>query len=294
MHSLQGRRHIARDDAISKALDDGRLAHAGLAGEDGIVLAAAHEDVDHLAHFLVAPQHRIDLAGLGIGGEVDRVLIEELRFAAGRPGGGLASGGRLLPVSDRGAQAGLRLGGLGDDFVEVTAQALDGDVLEFLAAIPGDSGEFFVAQKREQGEPGANISSVEVDAGHRPRFGEHLDRGGAERRLPSIPALECVEVALQFPGQSGAVDSKVLENRNQVVVAAVEHFQQVVLDLHVVVCPCGAQGDGVVKCQPRCIIELVNQRLQVCAHSHSRPLTRESFTAPGTSHRRDRARAAGF
>ena len=41
-------------DAQREALDHGGLAHPGLAGEDGVVLAPAHQDVDDLPDLLVA------------------------------------------------------------------------------------------------------------------------------------------------------------------------------------------------------------------------------------------------
>jgi hypothetical protein len=51
-----------RDDALREALDDGGLAHAGLADEDGIVLGAAREDLDGAADFGVAADDRVELA----------------------------------------------------------------------------------------------------------------------------------------------------------------------------------------------------------------------------------------
>ena len=59
---LQRRRHVAGGDAQGEALDDGRLADAGLAGEDRVVLPAARQDVDDLADLDVAADDRVDLA----------------------------------------------------------------------------------------------------------------------------------------------------------------------------------------------------------------------------------------
>ena len=56
---------------MREAFDDGGLADAGLAGEDRVVLAAAHEDVDDLADLLVAADDGIDLALARPLGEVD-------------------------------------------------------------------------------------------------------------------------------------------------------------------------------------------------------------------------------
>ena len=59
---LQAFRHVAVDDALRQALDDGGLADAGLADQHRIVLGAAREHLDGAADFLVAADHRIDLA----------------------------------------------------------------------------------------------------------------------------------------------------------------------------------------------------------------------------------------
>ena len=85
-HVLERRRHVARGDALGEALDDGGLADAGLAGEDGVVLAAAHEDVDDLADLLVAPDDGVDLALAGLLGQIDGEPLERLLLAHLRPG----------------------------------------------------------------------------------------------------------------------------------------------------------------------------------------------------------------
>ena len=70
MHVAQRRRHIAAGQAKGKALDHRSLAHAGLAGQNGIVLPPAHQNIDHLTNLLIAAEHRIDLARLGVGRQV--------------------------------------------------------------------------------------------------------------------------------------------------------------------------------------------------------------------------------
>ena len=54
--------HVAARDALRDALDDRRLADAGLADEHRVVLGAAREHLHHAADLLVAADHRIDLA----------------------------------------------------------------------------------------------------------------------------------------------------------------------------------------------------------------------------------------
>ena len=88
-HVAQGQRHVAFDDPTREALSHRRLANARLAHENRIVLSATRQDVDHLSHFEIATEHRIDLAGAGVGRHVDGILIEvwrpttRLRCAAG-------------------------------------------------------------------------------------------------------------------------------------------------------------------------------------------------------------------
>ena len=57
--------HVAADDALGEALDDGRLADAGLADEHGVVLGAPAEHLDDAADLLVATDDRVELAAHG-------------------------------------------------------------------------------------------------------------------------------------------------------------------------------------------------------------------------------------
>ena len=55
----QRRRDVARGDALREAFDDRRLADARFAGQDRIVLAPAHQNVDDLTDFVVAAEDRV-------------------------------------------------------------------------------------------------------------------------------------------------------------------------------------------------------------------------------------------
>ena len=59
---LQAFRHFAVDDALREAFDDRGLADAGLADQHGVVLRAPLQHLDRAADFLVAADHRIELA----------------------------------------------------------------------------------------------------------------------------------------------------------------------------------------------------------------------------------------
>ena len=49
--SSQAFRHVALDDAAGQPLDDGRLAHARLADQHGVVLRAPRKDLDRRGGF---------------------------------------------------------------------------------------------------------------------------------------------------------------------------------------------------------------------------------------------------
>ena len=78
----QLRWHRAAGDAQGQALDQGRLAHARLADEDGIVLAPAAEDVEHHPDLLVPAQHRVQPALAGLRGQIHGKPFQ--RFGGGR------------------------------------------------------------------------------------------------------------------------------------------------------------------------------------------------------------------
>ena len=80
---LQALRHVAAHDAAGEAFDDRGLADAGLADEHRIVLRAARQHLDHAPNFLVAADHRIELALARQLGEVAAVPFERLIRALG-------------------------------------------------------------------------------------------------------------------------------------------------------------------------------------------------------------------
>ena len=73
---LQPLRYVATHDTLCKALHDGRLAHAGLADEDRVVLRLAGKDADHVADFCVTPYNGIELARARHLHEVASVLLQ--------------------------------------------------------------------------------------------------------------------------------------------------------------------------------------------------------------------------
>ena len=130
---LQALRHVAVDDAQRQALDDGGLADAGLADQHRIVLGAARQHLDGAADFLVAADHRIELAVARGLGEVAGVFLQRVIGVLGRARvGGAALAQRL----DRGVEVLRRDAGAREDLAglavllerERQQQPLDGDV----------------------------------------------------------------------------------------------------------------------------------------------------------------------
>ena len=113
--------HVAVGDALGQALDDGRLADAGLADEDGIVLGPPRQDLDDPPDLVLAADDRVELALAGQRGQVARVLLEDLVLALG-----LGIGDALRAADGR---QGLEHGLLRD---AVRAQDASGPVLAVL------------------------------------------------------------------------------------------------------------------------------------------------------------------
>ena len=75
--------HVAADDALRQAFDDGRLADAGLADQHRVVLRPAREHLDHAPDLVVAADDRIELALARHLREVAPVPLERLILALG-------------------------------------------------------------------------------------------------------------------------------------------------------------------------------------------------------------------
>ncbi len=125
--------HVARDDALGQALDDGGLADAGLADENRVVLGAPGQHLDHPPDLGVAADHRVELAVLGLLGQVDAVLLERLVGALGVLAGDLGAASHLGERLGQGVRGGARPaqqgGGLAAVGGDPDQQVLGRDVL---------------------------------------------------------------------------------------------------------------------------------------------------------------------
>ena len=73
-------RHVAVDDLLRQPFDDGGLADAGLADEDGVVLRPAAEHLLHALELVLAPDQRVELVLRRRLGEVAAELGEQRRL----------------------------------------------------------------------------------------------------------------------------------------------------------------------------------------------------------------------
>ena len=130
---LEALGHVAADDALGEPLDDGRLADAGLADEDRVVLGPARQDLDDPADLLVAADDRIELARARLGRQVAAVLLERgVRALRVRRGHALAAADALERLQDGLLAGGVALEqrlGLATDLGDAEQQVLGRDVV---------------------------------------------------------------------------------------------------------------------------------------------------------------------
>ena len=179
--------NFAVDDALRQAFDDRGLADARLADQHRIVLGAPLQHLDHAADFLVAADHRIELAGfLRARGQVDRVFLQRLALLLGifrlhlvasahlldrRLDGRLVRAGRLQCATDfalvveRGEHE--QLGG--DERIAALLRELVGDVEQAVQIVRDIDVAFLSGDLRQllQDLPDACTQRGHVDAGLR-------------------------------------------------------------------------------------------------------------------------------
>ena len=80
---LQDFGHVAGDDALRQALDDGRLAHAGLADQHRIIFRAPREHLHDAANFFVASDDGIEFAAPRLLVQIAGVALQRLVLGFG-------------------------------------------------------------------------------------------------------------------------------------------------------------------------------------------------------------------
>ena len=233
-------RDVALDHAQREALDHRGLAHAGLAGEDGVVLAPPHQDVDDLADLLVAAEHGIDLAGTGLGGEVLRVARERaaLGALAGHRARGLARGG---------AGGHLLLGGLGralGEGFELVDQAVGLDAVELARQAQQGIAQRIRLDDPHQQRAAAHVAGAEHDRSPGPAALDGVVDVGGEVGDGAGAARQRVQRARQVGLQAAAVELESLDEDGQVTGIGLQQLEDPVHQLHVRVAPHLAEHGG--------------------------------------------------
>ena len=144
----QGVRHVRIGDALGKALDDHRLAHAGLADQGRIVLLAPRQGLNDAGYLLLSADHRIQLPAPGHLREVAGVALQHVRLGLGilavdRPPAAdlLQRLACLLLVDARLAQKLRGVAGFGVEQGDEQGAGGDEAVAEFLGLLVGNAEE---------------------------------------------------------------------------------------------------------------------------------------------------------
>ena len=161
---------FALHDVLGNALGDGRLAHARLTDEAGVVFLAAAEDLDGAVNFPVAADDVVDAAFPGFLGQVFTVIVQELALLF------------FVPAMLAGLVVGARLGlGAG---AEGEHRASAGDkLLRFAAVLRGHHGTVLGSFLQEAGHALLHVFQVLIrhaEALHQiiHRLNMHFPRAG--------------------------------------------------------------------------------------------------------------------
>ena len=210
--------HLALDDRLGQALDDGGLADAGLADQHRVVLGAPGQHLHDPLDLLLAPDDRVELALAGGLREVATELVEHERRRRRTLGRAAGRGGLLALV------AGEQLDDLLADPVEVGAeldQHLGGDALA-------------LADQAEQDVLGADVVVAELQRLAQRELQDLLGARG-ERDVPARRLLALADDLLDLRAHGLQRDAQRLQRLRGDALALVDQAQQDVLGADVVV-----------------------------------------------------------
>ncbi len=201
---LEALGHVALRDAVRDALDDRRLADAGLADEHRVVLRAARQHLHHATDLLVATDHRVDLPCARGRGEIARVLLERLELALRIRIGDALSAAHLLERGEQRVSA----------HASIAKELLDRRIL---------------LDEREQHVLAGGVLVLQV-LGLFPRLREHVAKTLRERGLgASLDLRQRFEARGHIARERSGVGSGLLQDRRRDAVSLVEQPQEDVL-----------------------------------------------------------------
>ena len=209
-------------DGLGQALDDGGLAHAGLADQHRVVLGAPAQHLHDPLDFLLPADDRVELAFHGGGGQVAAELVEHQR------------GGRVARLAATAAGTGLR--GL---LALVAGQQLN-DLLpdpgqfgaELDQHLGGDT--LTLTDQAEQNVLGADVVVAELQRLAEAEL-EHLLGTGSERDVSRRRLLTLADDLLDLAADTLERDAQRLQRLGGYALTLVNKSQQDVLGPDVVV-----------------------------------------------------------
>jgi hypothetical protein len=167
-----------------------------------------------------------------------------------------------------GRRHGFFAGCLGN-LLEVFAQAVRVDLLEFAADLAHHARQIFVRSQRQNGEAGADLARAIVDRAQRPGLGQHITQRGAQRRVARVSRLQLIQAARQLGREARFVHFEMLQDGRQIRAARIQQLHQIVLHLDVIVRARKAQTGRGFQRVARGIVQLPDQRPEI--HWHTIP-----------------------
>ena len=237
--------NLATHDRLGQALDDGGLADAGLADQDGVVLRAAREHLHEPLDDRLAADDRVELALAGELGHVAAELVEHQRGRRGRLGRGA---GRLA----------LAL---------VAVEQLD-DLLAHLVQVGAELDEHLggnaltLADEAEQDVLGADVVVAELQRLAQRQL-EHLLGTRGERDVPARRLLALADDLFDLLAHGVEGDPERLERLRGDSFALVDQTEQDVLGADVVV----VEHPGLFLGQDDDATRTVGEPLEHCGNS---------------------------
>lgn len=261
-HAGQRRRHVAGHDAQRQAFDHRGLADAGLAGQDGVVLAPPRQDVDHLPDLGIAADHRVDPAFAGALGQVGGVLVQRRRLGQrGRGRCGLALNG---VVAQRHRLAGLfRAGRQGR---EIVLQLFQPERLEQARAAPRQRRQIRLGQQRQQQVAGTDAGRLRVQRGDQPGMLEQARQVRRKHRGAGIAVLEAADLGVQVGLQHRGLDAAAARHDAEIAGGLFQQRQEQVFQVHLVVALRHAQAGGALGGLAAGLVQFPDQGFQGSGH----------------------------
>src|SRR6185436_5132441 len=211
--------HLALDDVLGEALDDGGLADAGLADQDRVVLGAPGQHMHDTLDLLAAADDRVELALAGGLGQVAAELVKDQR--PGRSALGRTDSGALVLLALVAAE---QLVDLVTDPVEVGTKLHEHLGCDTLA----------LADQAEQDVLGPDVVVAELQRLAQAQLEDLLGaRGEGDVARRGLLALADVLLDLLADGVQG--DAEVLQRLRRNAFALVDQAEQDVLGPDVVV-----------------------------------------------------------